>query len=364
MRTLEYSALTAPLEKQDFIGVPNDPASKGGKIAIGIGAAVLSVALTLSIIVGMTALANGEGIGPLFSGLAISSLLLLIGIGAVYGLILQRRRIARMRKFAQANGISYEHDIPPVGYEGLIFDEGHSREITETLKFPDGVEVGNYRYVTGSGKNRSTHNFGFARIALSRHVPHMVLDAKKNNFLSLTNLPDSFDRSQRLTLEGDFNDYFDVYVPQEYERDALYVFTPDVMQALIQHGRKFDIEVIDNELYLYSTMHTNLTSEEALKELLTVVATLREELLDQTRRYSDERVVGVQAGTAVAETGRRLKKGWNPVIVTFFVLIVAYNFAGAFLPPAISGFLALGVFALIATVTLASIGKAIRQRTR
>ena len=77
-----------------------------------------------------------------------------------------------------------------------------------------------------------------------------------------------------------------------------------------------------------------------------------------------ERVVGVQAGTAVAETGRRLKKGWNPVIVTFFVLIVAYNFAGAFLPPAISGFLALGVFALIATVTLASIGKAIRQRTR
>ena len=43
-------------------------------------------------------------------------------------------------------------------------------------------------------------------------------------------------RTQVLSLEGDFDRYFTLYCPKEYERDALYVFTPDLMALLDRRG--------------------------------------------------------------------------------------------------------------------------------
>lgn len=40
------------------------------------------------------------------------------------------------------------------------------------------LDYGNYRYVTGSGKNHRTHNWGFMALELDRALPHLVLDAR------------------------------------------------------------------------------------------------------------------------------------------------------------------------------------------
>lgn len=42
-----------------------------------------------------------------------------------------------------------------------------------------------------------------------------------------------------LSLEGDFDRYFTLYCPGDYERDALYVFTPDLLALLIDESRHF-----------------------------------------------------------------------------------------------------------------------------
>lgn len=257
---------------------------------------------------------------------------------AVVGAKLLARNIVRMKRLAEANGAVYIGDGSPDGMSGLIFDNGHARKINHAIAFKQGIELGTYQYVTGSGKNQQTHTYGYARVALGKELPNMVLDAKSNNFIG-TNLPDSFHNSQKLQLEGDFNDHFNLYVPEKYKRDALYIFTPDVMQAVVDHGKNFDMEVVGSELYIYRTKGVNLTSKADIEDWLSVVGAITSELKDQSRRYVDERavgqmqVVGSEAQPAsIAFEGRRLKTTSNYVVISLAALVVFIVFAPGFVP--------------------------------
>lgn len=239
-----------------------------------------------------------------------------------YGLRLQEKNMARLYRFAKSNSLQFVHNKQDPDYAGMIFNEGHTRVVEAAFILPSGVEIGNYQYVTGSGKNRSTHHWAYVKVGLPRKLPHMVLDAKKNNlFGKLSNLTDTFDSSQTLTLEGDFNDYFTLYAPKQYERDALYVFTPDVMARLIDSGSGFDMEVIDDELYIYRGNRFNLGSEAELRTLLGITSVIGTEFEDQTGYYADERV-GDRTQNIIASPGTRLKHGANWIAICFVVVFV------------------------------------------
>ena len=109
---------------------------------------------------------------------------------------------------------------------------------------PRFVEFANYRYTTGSGKNKTTHTWGYVAVKLDVPLPHIVLDAKGNNGIFGSNLPATFDKDQRLSLEGDFDEYFSLYCPQGYEPDALYLFTPDIMARFIDNVRSLSIDPV------------------------------------------------------------------------------------------------------------------------
>jgi hypothetical protein len=80
-------------------------------------------------------------------------------------------------------------------------------------------------------------------IDLETAVPEIVLDARRNNRW-VSSLPNYYNQNQRLRLEGDFDKYFDLYAPAKRRIEALSIITPDVMQALISTGYKFDLEII------------------------------------------------------------------------------------------------------------------------
>lgn len=244
---------------------------------------------------------------------------------------LREEKLVKLHRFATAHGMTHVHDRNDPGYNGMVFDEGHSRVLNDALVMADGTEIGNYTYVTGSGKNRSTHTYAFIRIPLVRALPHMVLDAKKNNFFGLmSNLPDTFGKDQTLSLEGDFDTHFTLYAPKQYERDALYVFTPDVMAALIDNGSGYDMEAIDRDLYIYRNNHFDLLNGEQLSSLFKIVNTIANELRSQTKRYADERV-GDRSANIIAPQGARLKKGVNWIVVGIVALFVGYHIAESFM---------------------------------
>lgn len=172
-------------------------------------------------------------------------------------------------------------------------------------------------------KNDELYVRRFFLIKLPRRLPHMVLDSKANNFMSrFSNLPESF-RGQTLSLEGDFNKYFTLYAPKKYERDALYVFTPDVMATLIDAGKDYDMEIIDDNLYVYASGSIRLDSEAELRPLMQSLNAVASKLRRRTDYYADERI-GDRAANIVAEPGIRLKPNTTLVTIFFLVFFVIY----------------------------------------
>lgn len=265
-----------------------------------------------------------------FESNAISSIwiffFLALAVVICYNWVKSAKQNARLRAFALANNFTYldSSNTHPDSYNGMIFKQGHNRAVRTGVKSTSGTlyELANYSYVTGGGKSSKTHYFGFIRIKLPRRLPHMVLDATANNtFKRFSNLPVAFNANQKLSLEGDFDKYFTLYAPAEYKTDALYVFTPDIMQLFIANAHTFDAEVIDDDLYLYTSGSLKLHSPASLQALIELVNKIHPKLYRQIDYYTDERV-GNRAANIIAPAGSRLKSRFSYVAIIFIIVYI------------------------------------------
>jgi hypothetical protein len=332
------------------------PAAFGGPLAIVVAVIViiiLSVFATtaVSMIVTFAAVAAGTGgfggllaAGAMILPLAIPFVVIvLVVVGLIRGAGGQAERWYRFDRFARANGMTYEPRFQNPGLPGMIFGRGGERASTDLVRGdrPRFVEFANYSYTTGSGKDKTTHRWGYVAVKLDVPLPNIVLDAKGNDALFGSNLPASFDPAQRLSLEGDFDRYFTLYCPKGYETDALYLFTPDIMARFIDHAAALDVEIVDDWLFLYAKRDFSTTDPATWAWLFSVVGALLDKLA-QWARWRDERLMdaapvapvnaGVPASTAlpfappalalrpppgVAHGGRRLTQRvpWAAIIV-------------------------------------------------
>ncbi|OJX64426.1 MAG: hypothetical protein BGO95_08785 [Micrococcales bacterium 73-13] len=240
-------------------------------------------------------------------------------------------RMYRIAAFAAANGLAYYATGGGPAYPGAIFGRGSGRAIADHLYRAEGrtLDYGNYEYTTGSGKSRQTHRWWFLALRLDRALPHMVLDSKANNALfGSTSLPVAFARDQVLHLEGDFDRHFTLYCPKEYERDALYVFTPDLMAACIDEAGAFDLEIVDDWLFAYARGSLDMADPAVQQRVWRFIDTVGAKTVTQTDGYADEQAGGRAAFAAnvVAPGGLRLRRS-----VPVAAIVVAAVVLGVFL---------------------------------
>lgn len=248
------------------------------------------------------------GRGGAIAGLIVS---LLIAAGLIAGVIAlvvvnvtkarARREEARYRisRFATANGLTYLPTYPNPPLPGMIFGLGSARAANDLVRgeHPRFVEFANYQYTTSSDNSSTTHRWGYVAIRLDVPLPHIVLDATNNNGLIGSNLPVSFSRFQRLSLEGDFDRYFTLHCPEGYERDALYLFTPDIMVRFMDHAAAMDVEIVDDWLFLYAHRDFSTADPATWAWLFSVVGALLDKL-GQWARWRDERLAAYAAAIA------------------------------------------------------------------
>ena len=159
-----------------------------------------------------------------------------------------------MQQFAKANGYAYS-EIGMYGH-GHLFSLGHTQQATDRVigqynGYP--IEVYLYSYVTGEGKGRQEHRYTVFTLNFDTQMPDVVM-TNKHQALDTILAPSG---AEAVNLEGDFNDYFTLHVPKGYEIEALEVFTPDVMQALIEKGKQFNMEIYNNFLYIYKPSYVS-----------------------------------------------------------------------------------------------------------
>ncbi len=346
---LDTSALTQPVDRAEVRAFTARLRREGTLTSIVItvvgfvvvGSILLLSATLLAAVVSFGLLADADG-RP--SPIGILFLLVFVAAGLAVGYALAKllhgraERRYRLARFAEANGMSWTPTVPNPGLPGMIFSEGRDREATDVVRgpLPRGVEIGNYTYKTGSGKNEQTHKWAYVEIRLDTPLPHIVLDAVGNNGLfGGSNLPAMFSRDQRLSLEGDFDQYFALYCPKGYERDALYLFTPDVMARFVDNAAALDVEIVDDRLFLYARRELS-TLDPAVWEWIFGTVDAIDDKLAQWARWRDERLsadaVPAASGVplltpppaGVAREGRRLRRGFSWIGAVIAVLAIGW----------------------------------------
>ena len=135
------------------------------------------------------------------------------------------------------------------------------------------------------------YGWGYVAITLDRRLPHLLLDAKANDNsvfgIKTSNLPVDLARDQRLSLGGEFDDKFTLYAPSDYGRDAFYIFAPDLMALFIDRLGTFDVEIIDDTMFVYGSRF-DLLDPRTYEWLLEVVDTVVARTVRRTERYRDD----------------------------------------------------------------------------
>lgn len=141
-------------------------------------------------------------------------------------------------------------------------------------------------FSVGEGQGASAHVTRAVRIPLAAEAPRIALRTRSGHG-TLSALPRVPRGSHGLRLEGNFSDVFDVSVPAGYERDALYVLTPDLMAILLDEVPDLDLELVDRTLHVYFPP-LDLSAPGDLGRFLRVIAVLYERFGRRTVRYRDE----------------------------------------------------------------------------
>jgi hypothetical protein len=152
---------------------------------------------------------------------------------------------------------------------------------------------------------------------LIRNIPHLIFDstsAKRRQFKNL------YLQSQRLSLEGNFDDKFDTYSPQNYQIDTLSFITPEVMQAMLVL-QQYDIELFDSKMLCYGPL-LSASEFEAMKQ---ACLTLAAELNDNLRNYRDDRLLGQDRKADVTPFARALLKSPMKYMPAFIMSLIGFG---------------------------------------
>ncbi|MCD1569827.1 DUF3137 domain-containing protein [Agromyces mediolanus] len=325
---LDTTALTAPFgpeeERQLALAAKADRPSPLGLLWRALGAGFLALVFTATF---LGVLDEWVERGPwpaaffLLVLCGMAAFVVAISISSLGAARRRRARHLRLERFARDNRLYWMPEGNAPQYPGTIFSVGTTRLVRDRLFAGSGefFDVGVLQAVTGSGKERRTVEWSYLALRLTRDLPHLVLDSTRDNVLGQSSLPETMHRAQRLSLEGDFDRHFALYCPAGYERDALYVFTPDLMALLIDEAGDFDVEIVDDRMTLFTRRSVDPLDPETWRRYERIMELVLPKARRQTRRYRDERA---DAGETIALEGRRLRTGvpWSGLAIGVGVL--------------------------------------------
>jgi hypothetical protein len=130
-------------------------------------------------------------------------------------------------------------------------------------------------------------------IHLPKALPHIFLDAQAND-PALQRAEYIFEDDDKVSLEGDFDKYFQAYVPKEHKQLALSILTPDVLQVLKRSAFKYDIEIMDRHVRLIISTDNVLMSrnEKMQDDILKAARAVMKEIDERLQTWQESSLTG------------------------------------------------------------------------
>lgn len=283
--------------------------------------------IVLLVVIFLIMLVSFFSSSPDILSLVVIMSLMSFGIGAfiIYfvGLYKQMKVPARrgvlLERLAKENNWDFLAISDDRKYPGTLFTKGYEY-VYRNIILNDDFEIGQCFFVTGSGRNRQQHSYGYMIMQLDRHMPHILLDSKSNNLKifgqEFSNVAGDFRKEQIVSLEGDFDKYYTLYAPNDYGYDVRYIFTPDLMQLLVEESASTDIEIIDDKVFVYLGQYEpeKIAFWQRIDKFRNISGG---KLLKRAGRYEDERT----PDGSISKKAVRLRRGTS---IFVWLLIAIY----------------------------------------
>lgn len=133
--------------------------------------------------------------------------------------------------------------------------------------------------------------FSGIELQLPKKLPHIFLDAHAND--RKTRRPEFvYDPENRVSLEGDFDRYFQAYAPTAHKMLALSILTPEVLQTCIRSTHRFDVEIIEDKVRLIVPSKRVTRNERLQQELMVAAEAVMKEIDHRLRSWNEAGLVG------------------------------------------------------------------------
>lgn len=246
-------------------------------------------------------------VAPFLGALVIGyTVLAAVGFGW-YALGVSRR--VKIAAFAWQNGWAYADSLEHTRRPGAPFARvlrGRERAVVacDDQRMP--FELGMHHSIA-RGDQRATvqRPFAFIELPLPSAVPHIVLANRTRSIIPTLGLGRG---AARMELEGEFARVFRLIVPEGYQQDALYIFTPDLMARMLDLGSGAEIELVSDRLYAYLPARTRFDRAETMAAALVLAEEFHRRFAARTAQYRDDDAgeLAARAGVSVGLRGQRL----------------------------------------------------------
>lgn len=229
-------------------------------------AALAYIRQTPWLIAVMVAVVLAAGVGLfLFSGLIFHILAFaFVGLSGLYGFAATQARRAFWQHFARDHDWQYQRSGSIADEQALLFERGHDKKMRNVVSGSLGdrtVRVFEYTFSVGHGKHQSTHHYTVFEFSTTGRFPHVYLNHHDNTY-------DASHDGTRIPAPSEFEDSYSIVGPEQYESEILELFTPDVLQHLLDADWAHDVELVNGEMLIirHSRYNTRAELDEAWQQ--------------------------------------------------------------------------------------------------
>jgi hypothetical protein len=150
----------------------------------------------------------------------------------------------------------------------------------------------------------------------------------------------NFGTNHTVSLEGDFNKYFKLYVAPGQEVPALAVFAPDLMSLMEDESKHFSVELAGNRVYIYRSGF--ISTSDQLQAVYALAKQLSIKLRGIAGRMADDADVfqtpanspltgteGLSSDMSWRKLGKVMALWFGAMVVLGIILFIMFAIAGA-----------------------------------